>query len=93
MESSFKSVRVLISGRVQGVGYRFWTQQEARRLGLCGWVRNRSDDRVEAVFEGDAATVDRMVRSCRQGPAAARVDDVTLEEGVHQGLQGFEIRR
>lgn len=93
MESSFKSVRVWISGRVQGVGYRYWTKQEACRLGLSGWVRNRSDDRVEAVFEGDAATVDRMIQACRQGPPAAVVGDVTLEDREHQGLQGFEIQR
>ncbi|MGB3240847.1 MAG: acylphosphatase [Geitlerinemataceae cyanobacterium] len=93
MESSLKSVRVCISGRVQGVGYRYWTKQEARRLGLSGWVRNRSDDRVEAVFEGDAATVDEMIRSCRQGPPTAIVGDVTVEDRVHEGLQGFEIRR
>jgi acylphosphatase len=93
MESFLKSVRVCISGRVQGVGYRFWTKQEACRLGLSGWVRNLPDDRVEAVFEGDAATVDRMIQGCRQGPPAAVVRDVTIEDRVHQGLQGFEIRR
>jgi acylphosphatase len=93
MESSLKSVRVCISGRVQGVGYRYWTKQEACRVGLCGWVRNLPDDRVEAVFEGDAATVDLMIQACRQGPPAALVCDVTIEDRVHHGLQGFEIRR
>ncbi|RMG10150.1 MAG: acylphosphatase, partial [Cyanobacteria bacterium J055] len=56
-------------------------------------VRNLPDGRVEAVFEGDADTIDRMIRSCRSGPPAARVSDVTIEDGVHQGLSGFEIRR
>ncbi|HIK34003.1 MAG TPA: acylphosphatase [Oscillatoriales cyanobacterium M4454_W2019_049] len=93
MEPFLKSVRVRISGRVQGVGYRFWTQDEACRLGLAGWVRNLPDGRVEAVFEGDADAIDRMIRSCRSGPPAARVSDVTIEDGVHQGLSGFEIRR
>lgn len=93
MESSLKCVCVCISGRVQRVGYRVWTQQEASRLGVCGWVRNRSDGGVEALFEGERAAVDRMVQACRLGPRAARVGDVTIEERVHQGLQGFEIRR
>lgn len=93
MEPSLKSVRVCISGRVQGVGYRFWTQDEACRLGLSGWVRNLPDGRVEAVFEGNANAIDRMIRACRSGPVAARVGDVTIEDGVHQGLSGFEIRR
>ena len=71
-----KRVRVVISGRVQGVWFRGWTIQEARARGLDGWVRNRRDGTVEAVFAGDAAMVDDMVAACRKGPPAARVIDV-----------------
>jgi acylphosphatase len=78
MERSLKIVRVIISGRVQGVGYRDWTQAVARQLGLRGWVRNRADDTVEAVFAGEAAAVDRMVAACRRGPSLARVGTVEV---------------
>jgi acylphosphatase len=71
--------RLLIRGRVQGVGYRAWVEYQARRRGLNGWVRNRRDGGVEAVFEGDASVVADMATSCRQGPASARVDDVAEE--------------
>ncbi|MGF1607948.1 MAG: acylphosphatase [Kiloniellales bacterium] len=87
-----KQVRVLISGRVQGVGYRFWTEDEAARRRLDGWVRNRIDGRVEAVFAGDPAQVEDMVRACREGPRSARVTAVeTLE---HDGAvePGFRSR-
>ncbi|MGE0573798.1 MAG: acylphosphatase [Reyranella sp.] len=67
-----------ITGRVQGVGYRDWTQAVARQLGLSGWVRNRCDGTVEAVFAGDAAMVDRMVAACRRGPSLARVETVEV---------------
>lgn len=78
MECLLKVVRVRITGRVQGVGYRDWTQAVARQLGLAGWVRNRVDDTVEALFAGEAATVDRMIAACRRGPSLARVDAVEL---------------
>jgi len=71
--------RVVVLGRVQGVGYRAWVDYRARRLGLHGWVRNRRDGSVEAVFAGVAETVIDMVASCRQGPPSARVDDVQEE--------------
>lgn len=73
------SVRVRIEGRVQGVWYRGWTVQEANRLGLSGWVRNRLDGTVEAVFSGAPEAVGRMLELCRQGPPAARVDGVYAE--------------
>ena len=72
--------RVVVRGRVQGVGYRAWVEYQARRLGLSGWVRNRRDGSVEAVFEGEASIVANMVASCRQGPGSALVDDVADEE-------------
>ena len=71
--------RLTISGRVQGVGYRDWTMRTAERLGLAGWVRNRSDGSVEALIVGDDQTVGRMIESCRRGPPAARVDAVDIE--------------
>lgn len=70
------AVRVRIRGRVQGVGYRYWTTDQAAALGLDGWVRNRADGSVEAVFAGDAAAVSEMVARCRAGPAFASVVEV-----------------
>ncbi|MGB3448272.1 MAG: acylphosphatase [Xanthobacteraceae bacterium] len=67
---------VSIRGRVQGVGYRAWTADEARRRSLEGWVRNRRDGSVEAVFSGDEEVVADMLAACRRGPSSARVDTV-----------------
>ena len=71
--------RVMIRGRVQGVGYRAWVDHEARRLGLQGWVRNRRDGSVEAVFEGEEKTVTDMIASCTKGPPSSRVEGVSEE--------------
>lgn len=65
-----------IRGRVQGVGYRAWTEDEARERGIAGWVRNRRDGSVEAVFTGEAELVRKMIETCRRGPYSARVDAV-----------------
>jgi acylphosphatase len=67
---------VSIRGRVQGVSYRAWTADEARRRGLEGWVRNRRDGSVEAVFAGAENIVADMLAACRLGPSSARVDAV-----------------
>ena len=75
MESN-RVVHVLIRGRVHGVGFRAWTQNEAERRGLEGWVRNRRDGTVEAVFAGDEDTVEAMLRACRQGPSGAKVEGI-----------------
>jgi Acylphosphatases len=72
-----KTVRVRIEGRVQGVWYRGWTVREASERGLAGWVRNRSDGSVEAVFSGPKPAVDAMLEACWEGPPAARVTRVT----------------
>lgn len=69
-------VRVVVTGRVQGVGFRAWVEREAVLRGLAGWVRNRRDGAVEAVFAGDAAAVEAMVAACRAGPRLAAVDGV-----------------
>jgi acylphosphatase len=71
------SIRVRITGRVQGVWYRGWTVDQARRLGLSGWVRNRRDGSVEAVFSGPEPAVRAAIEQCRQGPPAALVREVT----------------
>jgi acylphosphatase len=65
---------VMIRGRVQGVGFRYWTTREALRLGLGGWVRNRRDGSVEALFVGPADVVTEMMARCRRGPESARVE-------------------
>ena len=78
-----KIVRVLISGRVQGVWYRGWTVQEAQKADLNGWVRNHADGSVEALFAGLEDSVDTMIEACRQGPPSANVTDVVVEQ--HEG--------
>ncbi|MGK7874726.1 MAG: acylphosphatase [Xenococcaceae cyanobacterium] len=85
-------IHVFVSGRVQGVGYRFWTLYQARELGVSGWVRNLPDRRVEAVFEGDRAAVEQMVKWCHTGPSAAVVKDVAVEQVEPERIRGFEIR-
>ncbi|MDB5591436.1 acylphosphatase [Enterovirga sp.] len=69
-------VRLVIRGRVQGVGFRAWTRGEAERRGLSGWVRNRRDGTVEAVLAGPAEAVTAMTEACRRGPGGATVDAV-----------------
>ncbi|HWA49140.1 MAG TPA: acylphosphatase, partial [Dongiaceae bacterium] len=71
-------VRVVITGTVQGVWYRAWTVQEASARNLDGWVRNRRDGSVEAVFAGLAHIVEDMLQACQRGPEAARVTDVAV---------------
>jgi acylphosphatase len=85
-----KSVRVSIQGRVQGVWYRGWTVQQAQRRGLDGWVRNRRDGSVEAVFSGEDAQVDDMVTACWEGPPAARVNTVRSEPCPAPDDTGFQ---
>lgn len=86
-----KSVRLFITGRVQGVGYRHWCVRQAGRLGLEGWVRNRLDGSVEAVAHGPAAAVDRFTQACRQGPRGAAVDGVYVADAdaLAAGMPGF----
>jgi acylphosphatase len=84
---------VFVTGRVQGVYYRATTREQAREEGVDGWVKNLDDGRVEAVFEGDRASVEAMVEWCRTGSPRARVDDVDVEYGGPSGIEGFEIRR
>lgn len=88
-----KRVHVYISGRVQGVFFRAETQRAANGFHLTGWVRNMSDGRVEAVFEGEDANVDKMLDWCYIGPPAARVEDVLSKEESYSGeCLGFMIK-
>ena len=71
--------RLTVTGRVQGVGYRDWVMTTGRRLGLIGWVRNRSDGAVEALIVGEEGAVGQMIEACRRGPPLARVDDIDID--------------
>jgi len=84
---------LFISGRVQGVSYRWFVFDVARTLDLAGWVRNLRDSGVEAVFEGNREAIEKAIIQCRQGPPASRVADidVTWENGI-EGFADFEIR-
>lgn len=91
-----KVVRLKITGRVQGVGFRAFVADEAERRGLSGWVRNRADHSVEAVIAGEDAIVNDMMEVFRRGPYGARVDNVTIEDASADdlgGRSGFEILR
>lgn len=89
MSEATRAVQVRIEGRVQGVWYRGWAVQEAMRRGLSGWVRNRSDGSVEAVFAGPELDVDAMVEQCRQGPPSAVVTRLTFRPTDPPERQGF----
>jgi acylphosphatase len=78
--------RYVVSGRVQGVGFRYFTQDTALREGVTGWVRNLPDGRVEAMVEGDAEAVTRVERALRNGPRGARVDRVYVDDEDPTGL-------
>jgi acylphosphatase len=85
--------RYVISGRVQGVGFRFFIEAAAVREGVHGWVRNLHDGRVEIAAEGEAEAIERFERSVRQGPRGARVDDVEVDQQPPSGhTTGFAIR-
>jgi acylphosphatase len=87
-----RTAHVRIEGRVQGVGYRMWTQRTARSLGLRGWVRNRRDGSVEAVFHGPEADVAAMIEACETGPPGSAVTRVEAAEEVAGAFAGFEVR-
>jgi acylphosphatase len=83
------SKRLLISGRVQGVGYRDWMVRQAAALGVDGWVRNRADGSVEALISGTADAVEELARACRRGPRFAQVDRVIEEIADPPEQPGF----
>ena len=78
---------MIVRGRVQGVGYRAFVEHEALRRGLEGWVRNRRDGSVEAVFAGSIEIVEAMIEACRRGPFSARVDTLDQREGTDDELR------
>ena len=82
----------MVRGQVQGVFFRDSTRREAERRGVAGWVANRPDGAVEAVFEGEADAVAALVDFCREGPPQASVERVAEEREEPEGLSGFEIR-
>lgn len=87
-----QTVRIVLSGRVQGVGFRAWTERRARELGLSGWVRNLRDGTVEALFHGPTDVVQEMIGHCRRGPARARVEVLERYEEQEAPSPGFQIR-
>ena len=83
--------RVIVHGLVQGVYFRDTTQRLARQAGVAGWVRNRADGAVEAVFEGPDEAVERLVDFCRRGPRGARVDRTEVLDEEPEGITGFSV--
>ena len=89
-----RAVRIFVSGRVQGVGFRYFVAGEARALGLAGFVRNLRDGRVDAEVSGSAARIEALIAACRRGPPGSRVDRVEIVESEAATLPDpFEIRR
>jgi len=85
--------RFVISGRVQNVGFRYFTQNAAAREGVAGWVQNLPDGRVEVFVEGDEDAVTRVERAIRSGPPGARVDNIDVQDDEAVGtLKGFRIK-
>ncbi|MFL5960733.1 MAG: acylphosphatase [Gaiellaceae bacterium] len=83
--------RVIVHGFVQGVGFRMAIERAARSQGVAGWVRNRPDGAVEAVFEGEPDDVEALVGLCRKGPRGAAVERVEVERESAEGLAGFRV--
>ncbi|HZC37120.1 MAG TPA: acylphosphatase [Sphingomicrobium sp.] len=84
--------RVRVTGRVQGVFFRAWTRDEARRLGVSGWVRNCDDGSVEAHVEGDEAAVEQLIGKMRNGPPDAHVTDFQVSNAAAAGSGSFDVR-
>jgi acylphosphatase len=84
--------RVVVHGNVQGVFFRDSTDEEARSKGVAGWVRNRDDGTVEAVFEGNPEAVEALVEFTKSGPSRADVDRVDVDEEEPEGLDSFDVR-
>jgi acylphosphatase len=88
---SHRAVQLTISGLVQGVGFRAFVERQAERRRLAGWVRNRRDGSVEAVFSGDDVKVAAMLDACRRGPPVAHVESVAVEEYRGPALTRFTV--
>ncbi|WP_346387003.1 acylphosphatase [Nocardioides sp.] len=87
-----KALDLRVYGGVQGVSFRYYTQREARRLGVNGWVRNEPDGSVAAHLEGNDAAVDELVLWCRTGPSSARVERVETSDVAVTGATSFDVR-
>lgn len=83
--------RVVVHGHVQGVFFRDSVRRHAQQRNVAGWVANRADGAVEAVFEGEPDAVERLVDFCREGPRGARVDSVAVSDESPEGLSGFAV--
>ncbi len=90
--TSESACRIVISGRVQGVGFRAWACEEARRRAIRGWVRNRRDGTVEAFLIAPGDKIAAMIEACRRGPALARVTGIAREDARDDGSAGFDER-
>ena len=84
--------RVTVNGDVQGVFFRETTRRKATEAGVSGWVTNRSDGKVEAVFEGPPGAVEELIAFCREGPTAASVEGVDVTSEDPEGISGFDVR-
>ena len=87
-----KAVQARVTGRVQGVSFRWYAEEQARSLGVAGWVRNEPDGSVLLHAEGEDEAVDALVDWCRSGPSAARVSDVAVRDAAPTGASDFETR-
>ena len=95
-KTSIKIVHIFITGRVQGVSYRWWFQKEAEKKEIIGWVRNRTSNRVEAEIIGEKNNIDGMLEKCRSGPPLAKVEDVIVNfigklTLVDKNIKGIKI--
>jgi acylphosphatase len=86
-----RSVDFTVTGRVQGVSFRMYAEDEAQRLGVAGWIRNEPDGSVAGHIEGDPAAVDAMVEWLGHGPRLARVERVDVRDSKEEGLAGFRV--
>ncbi len=88
-----KSVRLIITGQVQGVGYRIWAERTALALGISGWVRNRADGSVELLATGEDAAVAELIDACSRGPRYADVSGVSVSDAKEDDTIGFSVHK
>jgi acylphosphatase len=92
MKAKEKAYHVIIVGDVQGVGYRSWMKREANALGVVGWVKNREDDAVESIIQGDDQSIKKLIEKVKIGPEVAWVKDVEMtEHSTNKDLYTFEV--
>lgn len=84
--------RILVEGNVQGVGFRYYTRNQANSLGVAGWVKNQADGSVLIVAEGKTEQLEVFIAWCHEGPRNARVHNITIEETTPKGYKGFDIK-